>query len=227
MANNIKKYYKDPNLVFNRGLGERCKYVVKRIELYKAGYDFDDDLEWNIKDAVVGEVDFSEEAMNLMLKHRSSIYPLKVRTQVFRVIYEEGCFKIIKDDGGLNCGGLSIYELCGKWNSKWKKWNEEHKNDNEKHVPLLRFEHVIPYKFYKEHLIKVYEAGGNTIDCGLFKDIMSKIHVCVVLEGESRELDRKFKSDMPKDWQWGDNPFARYDECDIKVWKGLGLQDIQ
>ncbi len=221
MANNIKKYYKDPNLVFNRGLGERCKYVVKRIELYKAGYDFDDDLEWNIKDAVVGEVDFSEEAMILMLKHRSSIYPLKVRTQVFRVIYEEGCFKIIKDDGGLNCGGLSIYELCGKWNSKWKKWNEEHKNDNEKHVPLLHFEHVIPYSVYCKKLLELYD--NNELDVKRYEWLMSQIHVCIVTKNENECLNQKYLSCMPKDWQWGDNPFARYDACGIKVWKGLKL----
>ncbi len=180
---------------YNRNVEARFDYVIKRIELYKSGIDDYRDLEWNVKDALVGEIFFSEGAMKkLSLKFRNDDI-----WGIIDEIQEGGSYRILGEDGTLHCVGLSIYN----------------------HRKGLVFEHVIPFSVYCRKLLELYD--NNELDVKRYEWLMSQIHVCIVTKNENKCLNQKYLSCMPKDWQWGDNPFARYDACGIKVWKGLKL----
>lgn len=201
---NVWKYFKPDQETgqersYNRNVEARFNYVIKRIELYKSGIDDDKDLEWNIKDALVGEIFFSKEAMKLM--------PLNFKNDetwgIIDEIQEHGSYRILGEDGSLCCVGLSIYD----------------------HRKGLVFEHVIPFSIYCKKLLELYD--NSELDVKRFKWLMSQIHVCIVTKEENKRLNKKNLSCMPKNWQWGDNPFARYNACGIEVWKGLGSHNIQ
>lgn len=203
MANNVEKY-KVPDRSYNNRLVDRFNYILKRLELYKEGIDDDNDLEWNIKDGVVGEINFSEEAMKMVINNRNKIHPIRTRPIVLE-IFEKGCFKIIKDDGTLRCAGLEIADFFAQ--SRFPK--------------KINLEHAIPYSFYSKELVRLYELGK--FDVEQFRHFMSSIHLCVILNDENVLLDKTYKSEMPQGWKWGDDPFARYDKNNIKIWKGRSL----
>ena len=49
--------------------------------------------------------------------------------------------------------------------------------------------------------------------------MLKDISVCFILKKEDNELnEKKLKEKMPDGWRWGDDPFARYKKCGIKVW---------
>ena len=204
MAHNIEKYYKYPERGYNRSIKERYDYVCVRLKLHKDGIDFDDDLEWNIKDAVVGEINISTAAMNLLRSNWSNVCPKYVRDNVLQEIYDKGSYKIVGDNGELRCKGLKIYKICNSWNSV-----ENHKK--------LRFEHVIPYNHYSQRLVELYRKGA--LGLNVFSFMMERIHVCIVLKDECDRLDEQYKYSMPDGWKWSDDPWARYNACSIDIWK--------
>ena len=203
MSNNVDKY-KDPGKECNRTLDGRCRYVVKWFELREEDYIDDKDLEYIIKDAVVGGVYFSRDAMEMVMHKPALIHPMRVRPLIDK-IRKEGCFRILDERGILHCEGLEIDDFFGQ--------------SNPKHFhSRLRFEHVIPYKFYIEELFRLFR--DQALDLDMFRLCMKSINICIVLDTENEKLDRMYKSDMPQGWQWGDDPFARYKEADIKIWPG-------
>ncbi len=198
MANNVDKY-KNPTRWYNSNVEERYKYVRKRLELYFDGLDDDDDFEWNIKDAVVGAVYFSKQAMNLVIQNRAEIKPQRTRP-IIKEIYDNGSYKILCESGRLQCEGLGIDDFF-----KQSKFPQK-----------INIEHVIPYKYYGKKLIELFQT--NSLNLELFKHFMSCIYICIVTKEENSRFGGKLRSDMPQGWQWGDDPFARYKECGIKVW---------
>lgn len=198
MSNNISKYTnrKEP---YNKSVEGRYNYVRRILEMYKNYRDVFDgsDLTWFIKDALVGEVHFSKKAMEYWGKN----FPSKISdTQlcVLDEIQEAGSYRILCNLGILRPEGLSIYRI----NSK---------------VKGLIFEHVIPNCVYVDRLVELYDNGE--LDEKQFSWLMSQIHVCFILKEEDDRLkEKKLTEKMPDGWRWGDDPFARYKECDIKVW---------
>ena len=203
MSNNVDKY-KDPGKGYNRTLEGRYRYVVKWFELREEDYIDDKDLEYIIKDAVVGGVYFSRDAMEMVMHNPALIHPLWVRPLIDK-IFKEGCFRILDERGAFHCEGLEIDDFFKQSNSKYFH-------------SRFRFEHVVPYNFYFKELYKMFR--DQTLDLDMFRLCMKSINICIVLDTENEKLDGMYKSDMPHGWQWGDDPFARYKEADIKIWLG-------
>ncbi|MBR1550395.1 MAG: hypothetical protein IJ634_07130 [Bacteroidales bacterium] len=174
------------------------------MDLRKEDYIDADDLEYILKDAVVGGVYFSKNAMEMVMRERASIHPLTIRPLI-REIYETGCFTILDDDGILHCEGLKIDDFF----------------NSSKFSTRLRFEHVIPYKYYSEEMCRLHDCG--LLDTSMFKLCMKSINICIVLAKENSDLDRIYRANMPEGWRWGDNPFARYEKTNIEIWGGVGL----
>lgn len=204
MPNNINKYC-DPQRPYNKNVEGRYNYVWERLRLYKEGIDDNLDLNWNLKDAVVGRINFSKRAMELLLKEKANIP--ETFAPLFDVIYKTGSYSIIDDKGNLHCEGLRIYNIGTKW------WNIS-KSATEK----IYFEHVIPTNCYLDRLLKLYDHSAPIDD---FVLLMKSIHVCMVLKDEDKKLNHKFRRTMPTGWKWDDDPFARYNVNDIRIWSGL------
>lgn len=200
MPNNVDKY-KDSNRWYNRTLEERHQYVVKCFELKKEDFFDDDDLQYVLKDAMVGGVYFSECAMKMVMNEKDKIHPLRVRPLINK-IYKEGCFKILREDGSLCCEGLLVDDFF-----RQSSFSEK-----------LRFEHVIPYKVFSDELERLYNE--NKLDRDAFRMFMLSISICIVLKSEDLKLDASYRSCMPTGWKWEDSPFARYERIGIKIWKG-------
>lgn len=207
MSNNVDKY-KNPGKEYNRTLEGRYRYVIKWFEIVselgKDDYIDDDDMEYILKDAMVGGVYFSKAAMEMVMHNPTLIHPIRVRPLINKIA-KEGRFLILDENDFLHCEGLEIDDFFKQSNS-----NYFHSR--------LRFEHVIPYKFYIDELYRLFK--DNAFDLDMFRICMKSINICIVLDTENSRLDKMYKSDMPQGWQWGDEPFARYKEADIKIWSG-------
>lgn len=195
MSNNNPKYTsrKKP---YNKSVEERYNYVRRILEMYKNYRDVFDgsDLTWFIKDALVGEIHCSKKAMESLTQHISSRIS-DIQLCVLDEIQEAGSYRILCNQGILRPEGLSIY---GK-------------------ITGLKFEHVIPNCVYVDKLVELYD--NDELDEKQFAWLMSQVHVCYILKEEDDRLnEKKLKEKMPDGWQWGDDPFARYKECGIKVW---------
>lgn len=199
MGNNNSKYHK--NALYNKSLEGRWEHVRRILDMYR---DYNDiigksDLTWLIKDALVGEIHFSEKAMDFLGGNMPSKISVR-ETCILEEIQEVGSYRILCHNGILRGEGLAIYNK----------------------ITGLIFEHVIPNRVYRDKLIDLY--NNNELDETRFEWLMSQIHACFICKEEDEALGEKCLSQkMPKGWQWGDNPFARYDACGIKVWKGLKL----
>ena len=204
MPNNIYKYC-DPQRPYNKTVEGRYLYVWERLRLYKDGIDDKLDLNWNLKDAVVGEINFSKKAMELLLKDKAKMP--KPYAPLFDIIHKTGRYKIIDDNGDLHCEGLRIYDIGTKW------WNIG-KPDSDK----IYFEHVIPTNCYLDRLLKLYDNSASIAD---FTLLMKSTHACIVLKDEDKRLNQDFRKTMPAGWEWGNDPYARYRANDIAVWLGL------
>ncbi len=204
MPNNINKYC-DPQRPYNKTVEGRYNYVWERIRLYKEGIDDNLDLNWNLKDAIVSKINFSQKAMDLLLKEKAQIP--ETFAPIFDTIYKNGSYNILDDKGDLHCEGLRIYNICTKW------WNIG-KPDTEK----IYFEHVIPTNCYLDRLLLLYDNSATIDD---FVLLMKNIHVCMVLKEEDKKLNHEFRKTMPRGWKWGDDPYARYRENNIKIWSVL------
>lgn len=184
------------------------RYVARWLDMRQEDYIDDKDLQYVIKDAVVGGVCFSYSAMEIVMREKSSIHPLRIRPLVDE-IYKNGCFRILDERGTIRCEGMEIDDFF-KQSSFSKK---------------LRFEHTVPYAFYVEALDRIHRE--HKLDTKAFGLCMKSINICIILEEENRKLDSMYKSGMPQGWQWGDDPFVRYRECGIRLWPGLSAKEIQ
>lgn len=211
MPENIFKIYrpsgrgprKGPGSWHNESEQDRFFHIKTELSRYcdkKNDYDYLD-LVWHIKNAVVGDVFFSE-----------TVYQGVLSGNYWKKYYGTGTdqdeiFKgIMSRNTKLGNGVLDEkYMEIRKWLGN--KYSGE----------SLIFEHIIPAKVYIDKLIEVYDDG--LFDIGFFQSFRKKIGVCIVTKWEDDQLnDCGFRESMPPGWDWdtGD-PFDRYVAAGIKI----------
>jgi hypothetical protein len=86
-----------------------------------------------------------------------------------------------------------------------KKWGNSYKK-------LFIFEHPIPANYMRSWIIQ----SDRKIES--IKNILCKTDfVAILTQEEDNEIAKDLKSSMPKKWQLGDSPFARYENTQIKI----------
>ena len=214
--NDIK--YSDPERWYNKDVSARYEYVRRTLEFLVDGIEDKQDLNFHLKEALVGGICFSYSAMEVAIA-----WGLHSQFDIVRKIYTNGYYPILDDSGALHCEGLSLYSNFRKaWSKKLKTECIEHrvKKDDKKWL-ALSYEHTIPTSLYIDRLILLYKSDELTEQ--RFRKLVSGINVCYMLNVDRATIDKRYRTQMPCGWDWGDNPFARYDACGIKVWKGLNL----
>jgi hypothetical protein len=225
--------YTYSNRWYNKDIESRYKYVTKILEYYSKGqfedsekneilcieddglFDYED-LDFLLKEAFVGSVFFSSSLIEYVKKW--GLDKKKSMNALFnRILGEERCYQILNNDDAFDCEGLGLCNSFRRlWNREIKKRSEEKEIQNKSEMSL-RYEHVIPTAFYYNRIIELYKNGQ--FDLNVFKSMLKDISVCFILKKEDDELnEKKLKEKMPDGWRWGDDPFARYKKCGIKVW---------
>lgn len=226
MPENISKLYrgKPNNLGERKGPGSwhnepessRFNHIYDALSRYcdntKNDYDFLD-LVWHIKNAVVGDIYFSEEVykgiMNGQLLNKyietdgHSIQKKNNKeSDQFKII--EGIIKrtTLRTDGIFDDTFLEIRKWLGSKVSGGS----------------LIFEHIIPASIYLEELIEAYSTFKNRIEefKTWFDEFRQKIAVCIVTKGEN-DLLNKWHHTMPDEYKAG-NRFARYDDMHVIIY---------
>lgn len=225
MPENIFKIYppkKGPSKDGRRGSGlwseddpkKRFQHVKKVLDLY---YDddtfFDDrDLAWFLKNAVIGNLYFSEVVVNGI--RQEQYWPMErinegIKNDINDII--EG--NLYKNDGSFREELLQVRKWLGE---KYHK----------KGASPLVFEHVVPAKVYLEELKKLYINTYSFKDsCSqkYFEEFRKKVAVCIVTKDQDDALNRaKLRESMPDEWAWENGDlFARYKS------EKLGEKEIQ
>ena len=178
---------------------ERFNHIKR--DLYRYCYNDKDydflDLQWHIKNAVIGDIFFSEEVYKGIIKgeYLKKYYEKKTdRGFIIQGIIERNTRK---SDGSFDEKFLEIQKFKGGG---------------------LIFEHVVPTKLYVDELIRAYKDEKFDID--YFRNFRNNIFVCIVTKGEDSRLNRnKLREKMPDGvvWKPGENTFARYEKADIKI----------
>lgn len=88
-------------------------------------------------------------------------------------------------------------------------------------VSGLIIEHVVPGDVYIKDALNKVENNSFNVDA--FKEIFEKVYICIVTSKENDILN-EYRDKMPEDVNgnsidYKENPFARYDELDIKIYK--------
>lgn len=218
MPENIFKIYppkKDPSKDGRRGSGlwsedtpnDRFEHVKRILDIYYSDDIFFDDLDltWFLKNAVIGNIYFSEEVVRgIEIRNYWPNISLNIRNTIINPILEGKTYRNNKFDESL----LQVRKWLGK----------QYYKDG---VSPLRFEHVIPAKIYLEELKELYKRTNSFTDNNstyLFEDYRKKIAVCVITKDEDDNLNNAgLRENMPNNWTWNDNLFARYESVDIKV----------
>ena len=212
MPENIFKLYrpsgrgkKGSGLWHNEPELDRFNHIKNELSRYwdkNNDYDYYD-LVWHIKNAVVGDIFFSEEVYKRVLdKSRPDALwkNVKPKTEKYNII--EGIMKrtTLQPNWEFDETFLEIRKWLGNKDSGGS----------------LRFEHVIPAKRYIDELIIAYR--NNRFDVGFFRDFRKKICVCIVTEDEDKRLnDNGMKKDMPKGWTFSQDRFDRYNSSLIQI----------
>lgn len=206
MPENIFKLYR-PSGQGKRGYGlwhneseqERFNHIKNELSRYwdkKNDYDYYD-LVWHIKNAVVGDIFFSEKVFQGI----NQIY--------WKKYYQTGTEQDKIIQGIMNRTTLQPNGEFDETFLEIRKWL-----GNKDSGGSLRFEHVIPAKIYIKELIDAYKY--NRFNIGFFRDFRKKICVCIVTEDEDKRLnDNGRKEDMPKGWTFSQDVFARYDNLKV------------
>jgi len=223
--------YTDPNRWYNKDIESRYKYVTKILEYYSKDkleddekdeilcveddglYDYED-LDFLLKEAFVGSVFFSSSLIEYVRKWGLNKREC-VNALFNRVLGEMKCYQILNNDDTFDCEGLGLCNSFRRlWNREIKKRSKEKENKSEM---ALRYEHVIPTAFCYKRIFELYK--NDQFDLEVFKSMFKDISVCFILKEEDKRLNEKgLKEKMPDKWDWGDDPFARYKKCGIKVW---------
>lgn len=180
MAENIFKVYPD-GIWYNDTDEERYDHICKKLDAFVSKEDDYNDLNWHLKNAVIGKIYISQNVKDLgdeawIIKPSSSDRLHEILTEI--------------DTNG-----------CADWHYiDLKKWLNGR---------AVRFEHVIPCKVYIQKMIELFKAKQFTLN--EFKKLREKLNICIVTLDEDQSLDRQFRYSMPKGWDWdtGD-PWARY-----------------
>ena len=225
MPENIFKLYrgkpnksgerKGPGSWHNEPKGSRFTHIYDALSRYcdnKNDYDFLD-LVWHIKNAVVGDIFFSEDVylgikqglywnQYIKIDDNGVILPVKTpETDQYRIIRGIIERTTLHDNRVFDDTFLEIRKWLGSKISGG---------------PLV-FEHIIPANIYLEELIKAYSAFKNTKEEfeTWFDEFRKKIAVCIVTKGENDRLN-KWHHSMPGEYKSG-NLFARYDDAEVNV----------
>lgn len=209
MPENIFKVYRPTTRGARKGPGswhnesELDRFNHVKIELSRYCDNVNDydylDLVWHIKNAVIGDIFFSEE-----------VYQGIMSRQYWPQYYNSGNEKDILIQGIMN----RKTRQNGVFDEKYieiRKWLG-HKYSN----GSLVFEHIIPAKVYIDELINAYT--DKRLDINYFRNFRDQIYVCIVTKDEDTRLDMgHLRENMPPTWNFGDNPFARYDDKRVSI----------
>ena len=211
MPENIFKVYRPSNSRSKKGPGswhnesekDRFSHIKMELSRYCDNTnDYDDlDLVWHIKNAVNGDVYFSE-----------AVYQGILSGQYWNKYYNT---KTIQGDIIQGIITRNTKQPNGEFDEKYMEIRKYMGNNYSN--GLLVFEHIIPAKVFIQELINAYEAGKFDID--YFRSFRKKIAVCIVTKQEDEKLNRnKLRESMPDGWDWdtGD-PFARYKYSEIGI----------
>lgn len=131
-----------------------------------------------------------------------------------RIYISEEALKTFQD----NCKKSSnerFKEICQKIIEQG--YTDDKYLDIRKFTNKLRYDHVVPSKVFLAELIRLHKEGSLTLE--KFNEIRSRLYICILTIKENTEVDKKYRSKMPKDSDWlrGD-VFARYHNI-VKVYK--------
>ena len=215
MPENIFKVYrptnkgarKGPGLWHNESEVNRFKHIMTELSRYCDNNDDYDylDLVWHIKNAVVGDIFFSEKVCHGIKKGK-----------YWPQYYNKGTGPDDLIQGIMN---RQTKQKNGAFDEKFveiRKWLRKVYSNGS-----LIFEHIIPAKVYIDVLIDAYT--NNRLDIAFFQQFRKQIHVCIVTKDEDDCLNKNhLRESMPKlssgaAWKFGDNPFARYDDMRIAI----------
>lgn len=199
---------------------DRFEHVQTALSRYcdnKKDYDYLD-LVWSIKNAVVGDIFFSED---VYLGIQQGLYwkqyiGIDQNGVIFAVkTPETDQFKIIK--GIIERKTLQVNREFDDTFLEIRKWTgNNYSGVSGNSDKALVFEHVIPAKRYIRELIEQYKKG--VFDQSYFKEFRNKIAVCIITKRQDESLNENhLREDMPPGWTWHDNPFERYKRAGIVI----------
>ena len=178
---------------------ERFNHIKR--DLYRYCYNDKDydflDLQWHIKNAVIGDIFFSEEVYNGINNREYLNKYFGKNTDSGSIVKGILEGKTRKSDGSFDEKFLEIQKFKGGG---------------------LIFEHVVPTKLYVDELIRAYKDKKFNED--YFTKFRKNIFVCIVTKEEDSRLNRnKLREKMPSGIKWepGKNTFARYEKVGIKI----------
>lgn len=214
--NNIK--YSDSERWYNKDVSARFEYVRSVLDFLVDGIEDKQDLNFHLKEALVGGICFSKSTMEV-----ATAWGLHSQFDIVGKIYAHGYYSILDDGGDLHCEGLTLYSsFRNAWNKKLKTEHVEYRvKEDDKKWLALSYEHTIPTSLYIDRLLLLYKRGGLTVQ--IFRELISKVNVCYMLNIERTIIDKRYRTQMPCGWQWDGDPFARYKACGIEIWGGVGL----
>ena len=225
MPENIFKLYrgKPNNLGERKGPGSwhnenelsRFNHIYDALSRYcdhKKDYDYLD-LVWHIKNAVVGDIYFSDKVYEGIMN--GQLWNKYIKTDGHSIqkknTKESDQFNII--EGIINRTTLRADGIFDDTFLEIRKWLGSKVSGES-----LIFEHIIPANVYLEELIKAYDRYKNRKQefMNWFRDFRKMIAVCIVTKDEN-ELLNKWHHTMPDNSLQPENRFARYNDVHVLI----------
>lgn len=198
---NRKKFYSS-----NDTIQERYEKICGVLGAYKKGYLDKQDLTFAIKNAFVSKIYVSCEVVKAL---SPDLLPNDLKELYLKLINDGVLDLMGNGTGPLMASYLSICEI-GTVVSRLRKTHPT--------MPHLRIEHVIPGEVYLNKVIDLFDKNTFTFD--EFIKIFKVVSICIVTDKENKELDKGLRNSMPSgNGDFLSDPFARYKEKDIKIWR--------
>ena len=170
-------------------LDNKCKYIKEAIDIMNT-YSWINkfDLSYFLKEILGnGKIYISRQAY---MKYKDDIF----NSKTLKDFDKEESVNLMLEHKEQN------FNLHGKINSN-----------------ALTYEHSTPTKVLIETLLRFNEKGELTDD--KIKEIISTYgNICIITNEEDKLLNKyNLREKMPSDWNYGDNPFARYKKVGIEI----------